>query len=401
MTAPDDLFNRAREAEVADVAGVKLFRAGHRLRGQCPVCSSGEKKRASGPFWVDPRIGRWGCFAGQGDCEPGGDVIRLEQLLRGGTPREAAERLAGPGSVLPAPRPRGGGRRVEGSRTPDDDWQGPLARRLWAESIPAEGTPAMTYLMSRGIPADLARAACRDGLRYHPAAWWGGHPVRSPILYPAMLCRPQTDDGPTGGLHLTYVCPDGVGKIGRDPAKRMLGRQTDGEGRPGGAVLIGGQEGPLIEAEGTENALSAAAIWMRENSGRIPNVAAALSLRSLQGGWLADRFGRYDPDLPWADPERPGFTLSAFRARAVLVAVDRDMKAVRSDGRPFTVRARRACGGTWDRPLSSDDRARISGALAVQSWQRAGANPVRVIAPSPGRDFNDDLLSDLSGSEHG
>lgn len=387
MTPADDLFARARERSLAEVAGVDLFRAGRRLRGQCPVCQSGAKKRAGGPFWIDPDIGRWGCFAGDGmACGDGGDVIDLERILGGGSAREAAERLAGrlPGRAprpTRAPKPQAAGGR--------SDFAAQLARRLWAESRPAAGTPVETYLRGRGLAALTARSAA-DLIRFHPAAYWGGRGADE-ILRPAMLVRPETAEGPTGGLHVTYLRADGSAKAGLDPAKRMWGPQTGPGDRPGGAWLLKGRPGPLIVAEGVENALSAAELWARSNGGVLPNAAAALSLRALQGGWLADRWGRRDPDLPRPDPERPAFAWPW--TGEVLIAVDRDMKAVRRDGRPLTVRARRANGGTWDRPLSSDDRARICGTLAQAAWRGAGANAVRTIAPPAGLDFNDHLRS--------
>ena len=89
-----------------------------------------------------------------------------------------------------------------------------------------------------------------------------------------------------------------------------------------------------------------------------------------------------------ADPERPAFTWPEPPEAPwgeVLVCVDRDMK-------PIRVKARRATGGTCQREIDGEARARICGALALQAWRRAGASAARIIGPSAaGRDFNDEL----------
>ena len=41
-----ELFARAREADLEAVAGVRLFRAGRRLRGECPLCGASKGKKA-------------------------------------------------------------------------------------------------------------------------------------------------------------------------------------------------------------------------------------------------------------------------------------------------------------------------------------------------------------------
>jgi hypothetical protein len=113
-------------------------------------------------------------------------------------------------------------------------------------------------------------------------------------------------------------------------------------------------------------------------------VLAALSLGRLQGGWLLDQYGRLAADTPEADPASPALTWPGVRE--VIIAVDRDMK-------PVTVKARRATGGTYERELDGEMRARICAGLAEQAWRRAGANRVRTIAPPAGMDFNDELMA--------
>lgn len=383
--APDlaALFERARDADLESVAGVRLFRVGQRLRGECPVCGASKGKRAGGAFWWSPQHRRWGCFAGGGECAQGGDVVRLEQLLRGGSAREAAERLAGPAAPLPgralaasAVRPDARCDAPEPVRAPAAARGRPsMAARLADEGRRALGTLAERYFAARGIDERLARQALSQ-LVFNPRAFWG-YPDEgaAAVFAPALVARLTTADGPTGGVHATYLAADGRGKARLDPAKRMWGEQKRG-GVPGCAWLIGPDgEGPLIVAEGIESALSAAQIY-----GQRCRVAAALSLGALQGGWLADTFGRYSVEAPQSDPERPAFTWPD--AGEVLIAIDRDMAPVR-------VKVRGPGGRTVRQVLDGEARARVCGALAVQAWRRAGAESVRVIAPPPGLDFND------------
>ncbi len=403
MTPSDRLFQDARDrVKVEALAGVKLARLGIRLRGQCPVCKAGKGKLKDGPFWIDLGKQIWGCFAGQGDCERGGDAVRLEQLLRGGSPREAAERILGPGYHAPAEAEIVGPTARSAPRGPtgEPDAKAASAARLWREGRRVSaGSLVDLYLAARGLD-DAVRAVMCAELRFHPEAFWGviEDPARLPpgantirlrsgetgLLLPAMLAAPETPEGRTGGVHATYLRRDGSGKARLSPAKRMLGPQQ-GHGRPGGAWLSprsGAFAGrPLIVGEGIETVGSAAALYYRQ-TGQVPRMAAALSLGALSGGWLADAKGRYDVDQPEADPGRPAFTWPG--SGEVWVAVDRDMS-------PVEVTVRGPGGRRRKRRLEADDRARVSGSLAVQAWRREGAVSARVIAPGAGRDFNDEL----------
>lgn len=373
----DDLFDRARAADIEAVAGVKLFNAGKRRRGECPLCGASKGKKGGGAFTVEPEGVAFRCFS----CNERGDVVRLEQLLRGGSPREAAERLVGQdASFRPAaPRPSRPAPAADELTSSDK-----VARALWREAEPLiAGTLAETYLLYRGIsPEILAQIGRR--LRFHPNAVATWDAERGDwIRAPAMLARVDTSAGPTGGVHATYLARDGRGKARLDPAKRMWGRQNGRDGSPGGAILIGPDvsaavaRGPLIVGEGIESSLSAAQL-----RGEPCRVAAALSLGRLQGGILKDKWGRIDPTMVTADPEAPAFTLP--NAGEVLIAVDRDMK-------PIEAKVRKPGGGTIKRPLSADERARICAGLAIQAWKAAGASSVRAIAPAAGRDFNTEL----------
>ncbi|HZR87874.1 MAG TPA: CHC2 zinc finger domain-containing protein [Bradyrhizobium sp.] len=374
------LFERAREADIKAVAGVKLYRSGRRMRGPCPLCGASEKKRADGAFSVDPHARLFKCFA----CLKGGDVIDLEQLLNGGTAREAAERLVG---AAPAAVARSLPARSAPETVAPTAPNAEAAARTWRQSQPARGTLVANYLASRGIVGAVAAAALQR-LRFHPNAYWGEDERGQRIWLPAMVAMVRAPEGPTGGVHLTYLAPGGAGKTTRSPAKRMLGAQRR-DGCAGGVWLSDPtSKRPLLVGEGIESTLSAAQLM-----GQPFRMLATLSLGALQGVWLPDKWGRIDPDCVALDDARPPLTWpepSDAPWGEVLIAVDRDMK-------PIKVKCRRAGGGSYDRWLSAEERARICAGLAEQAWRKAGANAVRSIAPGPGRDFNDELRARTVG----
>jgi CHC2 zinc finger len=73
--------------EYCNRRGIKLRQSGGSLVGKCPLHSEHQ-----GAAFVVFDDARWKCF---GKCGKSGDVIDLEQALRGGTLAEAAERLTG------------------------------------------------------------------------------------------------------------------------------------------------------------------------------------------------------------------------------------------------------------------------------------------------------------------
>lgn len=377
QAALTELFDRAREADIEAVAGVKLYRVGRRMRGECPLCGASQGKKAGGAFSVDPHGRMFKCWA----CLAGGDVIKLEQLLAGGSARDAAERLVGP--LIARSPPRAAEPKVAPAGLSASER---IAGELWGEAsrLPISATPGAAYLIGRGIAPELVEAL-GPAMRFHPWARWGWDEDRGDWLRaPALIARVMTQAGPTGGIHATYLAADCRAKANLNPAKRMWGRQSDGQGRPGGTWLTkpSASLGPVIVAEGIESALSAAQLH-----GGPCRIAAALSLGRLQGGWLLDRFGRLDPLAVAPDPEKPAFTWPDVAE--VIVAVDRDMS-------PIEIKTRKLGGGTMRRRLSGDERARICAGLAVQAWRRAGAKAARTIAPAAGRDFNDELKARLA-----
>ncbi len=392
------LFLAARaRVSVEALAGraTTLVRAGSELRGTCPLCKgraatsmSGaaprKKKRGgsrTGGFAVYASSQSWHCYV----CEEGGDVVDLEQALRGGTAVEAARRLAG-GDYVPDTRDQ---TPVKASTSRDD---GPgatdrMAVRLWQSGQALAGSAGATYLLARGIAPEVV-AATASNLRFHPRANWQWDGERKAWTHaPAMLALSvvKIDGRPraTGGIHATYLRADGRAKASDDGrAKIMWGRQGRA-GLAGGAWLIGpAGAGPLVVAEGIETALSMATLEFRR-TGVIPRAVAALSLNRLQGGVLKDADRCIDVFDPQPDPERPPFVW-AGEAGPLVIGVDCDMS-------PIRVRGRTGRDKVCEFELSGEARARLCARLARAAWLAAGVAEVRVAWPAPGADFNDEL----------
>lgn len=391
--AEPSIFDAARRSvTVADLAAkaVTLRKAGHELRGPCPLCGAGRKSK-SGPFAV--KDGRWSCFS----CGLFGDVTDLERELNGGSLFEAAKRLVGGEwrSNTPA-QPVAASAEAEGPSA-----TARIAESMWKEARPFAGTLAERYLRGRGISEEIiALAAPR--LRFHPNARWGwDEATASVIRHPAMLVRPETPSGPTGGVHATYLARDAT-KAKLSPPKRMWGPQKDAEGRAGVAWLIGpGGEGgleksELVVGEGIETVLSCATLGlMRGNRLR---ACAALSLGALQGGLLKDAEGAHDLDALTPNPEVPA-AVWPCPAEApwpkVWIAVDRDMSPIRIRARTPVRGNGRGGKVTWF-GLDAEARARMCGRMARRAWLEAGAPAAGWCAPPPGLDFNDELRRHLA-----
>lgn len=436
MTSADTLFDDAKaRADILTLANLpKLYRAGRTWRGECPINGCSKGKKADGAFWISPGSQRFGCFACECQNDLGGDVIALEHALNsrtGETIRHAAARLAGVDlaqwdaerkarddafrpvqgvtgaglarakgkpSAPAADRQRERAERRAEHQARDSDreaWIAAMAAATWGEARSADGTPVELYLRARGVHGRPLELALQQ-VRFHPAIYHSGggdREVRLPGMVGLIVAPLGLMARPTGGIHVTYLAEGGDLVWRRAPvdrSKTIWGppqlRLEAGDDRPdrwGGVWLTAPDaEGPLLVGEGIESVLSAAVL-----AGEPVRAVAALSLGALQGGWLADRFGRVDVDIPRADPEAAAFFWPEPERRPwgeVRICVDRDMK-------PITRRCRKAGGGTWKRPLDSEDRARVCASLAEQHWRRAGANAVRSWAPAPGRDFNDEL----------
>lgn len=380
----EDLFARARDriavADLAVHAGSRLRGGQSQQRGSCPIQGCGAKSKGT-PFAVWPSKGRFRCYS----CGAWGDVVDLEQQLGGGTAADAARRLLGE-QFKPSP-PRK-------FCTPDqerdrDRKRLELAERMWREAKPILGTLAEKYLHARFIhPAVIVAAAA--ALRFHPAALHSfDDELKIWVKAPALLARVETEAGPTGGVHATYLLRDGSG---RDKAlgKKMWGSHIDQAGRRAGAWLIGpvreGYDGtPLVEAEGLETTLSLASLaW---HQGRRVRAVAALSLDRLQGLIQRDAEGCMDLDAPKADLAQPPFLWTSPAQQPwpeILVGVDHDMK-------PWKTMGRTGRGRPVQMVLDAQARAALCATLVKQQWRAFGQPAVRPLLAPLNSDWNNEL----------
>lgn len=383
----DDLFEKANAAisidDLVKRAGGKLW-GKNTLRGICPLRQCG-KRSGQRPFRCDPAEGTWWCYS----CAKGGDVVNLEQLLGGGAPLEAAQRLLGRDYQPPPPRqPRTKDEAdLEAKRKRD------YAADVWRGAQPLLGSLAEKYLHSRDIhPAVIVAASER--LRFHPSVRAKWNPIAQVwIKGPAMVAQVETVEGPTGGVHCTFITRDGAG---RDKAlgKVMWGPQygaanDDGPRLVGAAWLIGPvKEGfdntGLVAGEGIETVLSMASIaW---HHGRRVRAVATLSLDRLQGFAQLDKEQVLDLGKPLADLARPAFTWTSPPDQPwpeVVVGIDRDMKPVEFMGRTGR-------GKVVPMQLDAEARADLCARLVRQQWKAAGQD-VRTALPPPNSDWNDEL----------
>ncbi|PHY20915.1 CHC2 zinc finger domain-containing protein [Caulobacter sp. BP25] len=378
-----DLFDRAKaRISIEDLAGkvTKLRGNANQQRGACPIQGCGSKSKTV-PFAVWPKTGRFRCYS----CGAWGDVVDLEHQLGGGSSADAARRLLGEGFQPSKPRRA----YTPEDRQADDRKRQSLAQRMWREARPILGTLAEKYLLGRAIhPAVVARAAAR--LRFHPAALHSfDEGAQDWVRAPALIASAETERGPTGGVHCTYLLRDGSG---RDKAlgKKMWGVHVGRDGRPAGAWLIGPElEGfawtPLVLGEGIETTLSLASLaWMQ---GRRVRAVAALSLSRLQGGVERDDQGCLDLDHPKADLSVRPFIWPPPGAQPwpeVLVGIDHDMK-------PLKVMGRTGRGRSVPMILDAEARAALCASLVKQHWRAAGEPNVRTLLPPLNSDWNNEL----------
>jgi hypothetical protein len=203
------------------------------------------------------------CFGG---CEQGAvlDALRARDLWPG---REETA----PRAPRQTPRP---------GPSEDEIARAKLARRVWQEAEPIDGTPAESYLRWRGIRLDMPPT-----LRFAP---YLRHPLGRDL--PALVCAVQDPAGRVTAVQRIYLQEDGRGKADIEPAKCSLGPLYVGAvrlGRPGRVMGL---------CEGPETGLSAMQRF------RLP-VWCALGATRLPSVWLPDECRHV---IVFADPGKAG-----------------------------------------------------------------------------------------------
>ena len=242
------------------------------------------------------------------------------------------------------------------------------ARRVWDDARPADCRAVRSWFKALGLDPDAIPGGL-GSLRAMQRAPLGEGESGPAVLIPlgSGVGGHEWDDA--GGVEALAIMP--IGGKGR-----IRGFVGDPRGRVASLSAIPA-DGTLLVG------LDFADVWtLGQNAyenGHELGLILAPTIRTFAGGVLADRFDRVNPNAPYADPENPPWTLPGERAVFL---------AVRSDLRTGEIRRRRTMGGTERLVLSEDAAARFFGGLAEQAWQRAGANPVRIMRPSHGAGFS-------------
>ena len=156
------------------------------------------------------------------------------------------------------------------------------ARRLFAISVPIEGTIVETYLHRRGI----AHVYHGSSLRFHPRCYYRPDEHLPAETWPAMIACVTDLHGRITGVHRTWLDPDGfdrirLGKAPIDTPRRAMGDLL------GNAVRFGlADDDMLVAGEGIETMLSLRCV--------LPSMpmAAALSANHLAAMLLSSGLRR-------------------------------------------------------------------------------------------------------------
>ncbi len=196
-------------------------------------------------------------------------VLRARELWENGDSRQGCFVRRETRAAAEAPPNRDDTKRTEG------------ALRLWEASLPAFGTPAETYLRSRGL-----HLSPPVSLRFHAGL---KHPAGSTCPAMIALVTRGTDDAPLA-IHRTFLAWDGASKAPVAPQRMLLGPCR------GGAVRLAEVDDELGVSEGIESGLS-----VQQATG-LP-VWAALSTSGLTGLVMPARVRRI---VILADGDEPG-----------------------------------------------------------------------------------------------
>ena len=141
------------------------------------------------------------------------------------------------------------------------------ARRLFAMSMPVQGTLAEVYLQARGITAPVSSRV----LRFHPRCWYRRDHDENPVrdAWPALIAAVTDLQGQITGAHRTWLDPTGRTKAPVSSPRRAMGHLL------GAAVRFGVAHDVMAAGEGLETLLSLRQV--------LPSmaVAAALSANHL------------------------------------------------------------------------------------------------------------------------
>jgi DNA primase len=215
---------RARNP-IPTIAGafVKLRPASREWTGCCPFHSD-----RSPSFTVFNGGRRFHCFG----CGAAGDVIDFVARAHGVGFREAVAMLGDGGlpfvSIPDVPA------------APARDNRQDEALAIWRDAVEAAGTPAESYLRSRGLICPLPPSIRFAGLPYG----------KSGPVHPALVALVTGSENRPTGIQRTFLNPAGTGKAAVPKPKLSLGRVA------GGAIRLAPATDCVVVCEGLEDGLS-------------------------------------------------------------------------------------------------------------------------------------------------
>jgi hypothetical protein len=190
---------------VAHRYGADLRRQGRELVGPCPACGTGRDR-----FSINPENSLFNCRI----CRRGGrGAIDLELFLGGGDFVDAVKRLVGlrapsgqPRSPVDEAVPGAQAKKRMQVQAQSTAKQERIARWLWANREPAEGSVVETYLRARGYDGSIPKTiGFLSPRKEHASAMVSVYGL--PIEFDGELEAPRHTD--IKGVHLTKLLPDG------------------------------------------------------------------------------------------------------------------------------------------------------------------------------------------------
>ncbi|WP_126172604.1 DUF7146 domain-containing protein [Altericroceibacterium xinjiangense] len=276
----------------------KLQKAGHEFKACCPFHSD-----QSPSFTIFDGGRRFHCFG----CGASGDVLDFVQRAHNVGLREAAAMLTG--GDLPSIE-------IEPTASVEKLDRRDEARAIWREAIPAAGTPAESYLRSRGLTLPIPPTIRFLRLRY-------GKKGRD---YPCLVAAIAGPDNRLCGIQRTYLNEAGTGKAAVPKAKLSLGKVA------GGAIRLAPAAEEMVVCEGLEDGLTlqqelGRAAWVAAGASMLPAVQFPPIVHSVAIGGDADQAGREA-----AEKARASFAGRGLMARAFFPVGAKDFNAELMEG---------------------------------------------------------------------
>ncbi|EZP79510.1 DNA primase [Novosphingobium resinovorum] len=278
----DALRRNHSVVDQAKAAGIKLERAGDELKACCPFHND------RSPSMTIYRGGsRWYCFG----CGKGGDVVDFLRELHKVDFKTAAAMLAERNAPAVALAP------IDHTPSKAKEERIEDARAIWRNAVPALGTPAETYLRSRGL--DLA---IPETIRFARLSYGNHGP-----LHPCLVAVITGPDNRLAGVQRTYLADGGLGKANVRKPKLSLGRIS------GGAIRLAPAAYDLMVCEGLEDGLTlqqqhGIAVWVAAGAGNMPKMRFPSIVGRIAVGGDADDAGRTSADT----------AVSAFRSLGII-----------------------------------------------------------------------------------